>query len=175
MLRLDLDPTTSSLEIGGSVVTPLSIPITQTSPSAGLFGAMYVQVNHADLVAQDSVDAIPVGECPEDGLSILSEDTNTTFRFVSPPDVLKQDQLRVWPTELDVEVKLAATTFADLTFHDLALEILTYDFVVRPDPNGANASVFEVEALWRVQSGIGSAVSMTSSPSSSRPGWAVHL
>ena len=168
VLRLDLDPTTSSLEIGGSVVTPLSIPITQTSPSAGLFGAMYVQVNHADLVAQDSVDAIPVGECPEDGLSVLSEDTNTTFRFVSPPDVLKQDQLRVWPTELDVEVKLAATTFADLTFHDLALEILTYDFVVRPDPNGANASVFEVEALWRVQSGIGSAVSMILGPGGGR-------
>lgn len=170
LLRFDVDPAASTLNIAGNVLTPLKVPISQETEKAGLFGALYVQVNYgSDDGAGDGIfDAIrpEVIECPETGLDILTapEARNVSFRFVSPPDPLNQGQLRVYPSRLKVAVKLGVTSFADIGFYDLALEILTYDFPLVNDPE-TNTSSFEVEGMWRIQSGIGSAVSAVLDPS----------
>ncbi len=126
--------------------------------TTGLFGSLWVQINTND------------GGCPEDATEILDADParNMSFRFVAPPASVDQNALRVYPSELDVVVKLAMTTFADLTFHDVALEILTYDFFLQSDP-ATNVSTFDELALWRVTRGVGSAVSMIISGPSGEP------
>jgi len=127
---------------------------------AGLVGSVFVEVVPAAASDPDSI-APP---CPQTASDMVGPGKNVTFRFVSAPDVMHQNALRVWPQELNVDVTLGATRFADILFHDLSLELLSEDFYVVTSESG-NSSTFDIEAMWRIYSGTGSAVSMILGPS----------
>ena len=155
LIRLDLDAQDSFLDVGGEVLTPISVPIAMDNETTtGLFGSMFVEINTND------------GGCPANGNEILTsdEERNMSFKFVAPPGAAKQGALQVYPSKLDVVVKLGMTVFADLSFYGVSLEILTYDFPVQNDL-ASNSSSFNVTALWRVHEGLGAATSAILGPS----------
>jgi ABC-type multidrug transport system ATPase subunit len=154
LIRFDLDAEKSHLVVGGTVTSPITIPITMDNDTmTGLYGSLYVEVATND------------GACPTDGQDILtsSEEQNMTLKFVAPPEAAKQGSLRVYPNKLDVVVKLGVTVFAELSFYDVSLEILTYEFKLQNDA-ATNSSVFNETALWRVVEGTGAAVSSVLGP-----------
>jgi len=157
-IRFDLKPASSTLSVAGTVLRPISVPITMDNDSAvGLFGSMFVNIK------TDST------RCPETAEELASISSGATFQFVAPPIAAYHADLHVYPSKLDVVVKLGPTVFAELSFYDVTLEILTEEFTLEMDEadfaaaasgNGnGTATRFSILTLWRVTGGTGAAVS----------------
>ena len=150
LMRFDVEPDRSALDIGGEVTKPISIPIKMVNAeSSGLFGPMFVEMR----VRDDQ-------KCPKDADSFSKHAARgSQVRFVQPPSNAKQGSLQVFPFKTDVEVEMGGTTFAELSFYDVALEVLSEWFSLAPHAERSNAFVFDIKALWRIFSGTGAGTS----------------